>query len=289
MKPSPLKFLTLFCVLSFAFITHAVAATTYSYSNIEVPGSTSTSPRGINSNGDVVGYYQNSSGVFGFLLSGGVYTTISCPDAVTGTFVYGINDNGVIVGYYGKDFTDVGFMYINGECRNLPRFNGSVAYPTGINNQGHIVGYYFVSQSITEGFELVGKTYTEISVPNSTWTSAVGINLAGTISGTYQDSTGSHGFLYRNGTYTTFNLPGAGAATEAAGLNDKTLIVGAYDDPTTQSYEGFVYNSAKYQTLIAPGSVTTFPEAINNSGVVVGSYFNGTVNPQGFMATPTAK
>jgi uncharacterized membrane protein len=288
-KPSPLKFLSLSCVLSFALITHAAAATTYTYSNIEVPGSISTSPKGINNNGDVVGDYQNSSGVFGFLLSGGIYTTISCPGATAGTFVYGINDNGVIVGYYNENITDVGFVYINGECKSLPKFNGSVPYPLGINNQGHIVGYYFVSPTVTEGFELVGKTYTEISVPNSTSTAAVGINLAGTVSGTYQDSAGSHGFLFRNGTYTTFNLPGSGATTEAAGLNDKTLIVGAYDDPTTQAYEGFVYNTVKYQTLIVPGSVTTFPEAINDSGVVVGSYFDGTVNPQGFMATPTAK
>lgn len=289
MKPSPSKSLTLFCVLSLALIPQALAATTYTYSNIEVPGSISTSPGGINNHGDVVGTYQNSSGVYGFLLSGGVYTTINCPGATAGTFVYGINDNGVIAGYYNEDVTDVGFVYINGECKNLPRFNGSVPYPLGINNQGHIVGYYFVSPTGTEGFELVGKTYTEISVPNSTSTTAVGINLAGAISGTYQDSAGSHGFLFRNGTYTTFNLPGSGATTEAAGLNDKASIVGAYDDPTTQFYEGFVSNTAKYQTLIVPGSVTTFPEAVNDSGVIVGSYANGTVNPQGFMATPSAK
>jgi probable HAF family extracellular repeat protein len=286
-QPSPLKFLTLFCVLSFALVTHALAATTYTYSDITVPGSISTSPRGINNNGDVVGDYQNSSGVFGFLLSGGVYTTINCPGAVAGTFAYGINDDGVIVGYYNEDLTDVGFEYINGECKSLPKVNGSVPYPLGINNQGHIVGYYFVSQTVTEGFELVGKTYTKISVPNATSTTAFGINLAGTVSGTYQDSSGSHAFLYRNGSYTTFNLPGSKGTTEAFGLNDKTSIVGAYDDPTTQSEEGYIYNTGKYQTLIVPGSVTTFPNAINDSAVVVGSYLNGGVNPQGFMATPT--
>lgn len=286
MKITTLRLMAAFCLLSYGFITHAQDIT-YTYSDIAVPGSTSTSPRGINSNGDVAGYYQTSSGVFGFLLSGGNYTTISCAAATTGTFVSGINDNGVMVGYYGTDYRNYGFIYVNGECKNLQEFNGETPYPTGINNQGHIVGYYIPATDVTEGFELAEQTYTEISVPNSTSTTAFGINRFGAISGTYYNSAGQYGFIFSNGSYTTFSVPSSGATTNGAGLNDKDLIVGNYDDPTTQAYEGFVSNAVKFQTLIVPASVTTFPSAINNSGVVVGSYFNGTVNPQGFMATPS--
>jgi hypothetical protein len=273
-------------MLTYGFIAHAQDLT-YTYSDIAFPGATSTSPRGINSDGDVAGYYETSGQVYGFLLSAGNYTTISCPAATTGTFVYGINDNGVIVGYYGTAYKNYGFIYVNGECKNLQEFNGETPHPTGINDKGQIVGYYIPATDVTEGFELVEGTYTEISVPNSTSTTAVGINRSGVISGTYYNSAGQYGFTFSNGSYTTLSFPASGATTNGAGLNDKSLIVGSYDDPTTQAYEGFVTNTTKFQTLIVPASVTTFPSAINDSGVVVGSYFNGTVNPQGFLATPS--
>jgi probable HAF family extracellular repeat protein len=284
-KATVSKFLLSVCTFSFC-LTSSLWAASYKYAKLNVPGSTSTSPTGINNKGEVVGYYQNKKGVYGFLWSHGKYTTINCPAASTGTFVYGINDNGVIVGYYGIPFHNYGFEYINGHCKKLATFKGSTPYPTGINNAGDIVGSYFVSTNVEHGFVLRNKKYRDISVPNSSQTIAFGINKAGDISGTYTDAAGNHGFLRHNGSYRTINVPGSSSKTDGAGLNDKDVVVGSYENPQKQLYQGFLDNTGKIQTLMFPGSVTTFPSAINDSDVVVGNYFHGTVNPAGFMATP---
>ena len=77
--------ITSVCILSFC-LAPQMWALTYSYSNIQVPGSSITAAEGINNKGEVVGYYETSGKVYGFLLSNGSYTTISCPNATTGTY-----------------------------------------------------------------------------------------------------------------------------------------------------------------------------------------------------------
>jgi uncharacterized membrane protein len=58
-----------------------------------------TNATGINASGSVVGSYEASAVVHGFLLSGGTYTTID-PLGATSTSAQGINDMGQIVGSY---------------------------------------------------------------------------------------------------------------------------------------------------------------------------------------------
>ena len=72
------------------------------YTIFDVPGAVGTSPWGINTDGQIVGSYADSSFVaHGFLLSadGSSYTNIDDPDGVI-TLAYRINDAGQIVGYY---------------------------------------------------------------------------------------------------------------------------------------------------------------------------------------------
>src|SRR5262249_62288446 len=60
--------------------------------------------RGINGAGQIAGWYSNSSGKFGFLYSGGTYTSLTDPSAQgsppTVTEAFGINDNTAIVGFF---------------------------------------------------------------------------------------------------------------------------------------------------------------------------------------------
>src|SRR2546427_9879475 len=66
----------------------------------DFPGATFTSFRGINTAGDIVGFYATATGVgHGFLLRGGTFTTIDPPGSL-GTLALGINDQGDIVGEY---------------------------------------------------------------------------------------------------------------------------------------------------------------------------------------------
>src|SRR5262249_52781439 len=69
----------------------------------DVPGASGSAATGINDAGLIVGNQVDSDGVFhGFLLSGGVYTTLDVPGAI-GTRANGINDAGLIVGIYGSE------------------------------------------------------------------------------------------------------------------------------------------------------------------------------------------
>jgi probable HAF family extracellular repeat protein len=72
------------------------------YTAIDVPGAFDTFAQGINNDGDVVGYFDDSLGHrHGFIESGGVYTTFDEPSANAGTTkAFGINDAGDIVGTY---------------------------------------------------------------------------------------------------------------------------------------------------------------------------------------------
>jgi probable HAF family extracellular repeat protein len=85
-----------------------------------VPGS-GTFAQGINDDGQVVGYYYDSSGnAHGFLFTRGGYTTLDDPSTVNNqTFPEGINKNGDIVGWYNDLSRDHGFVYSAGRYTTL--------------------------------------------------------------------------------------------------------------------------------------------------------------------------
>jgi probable HAF family extracellular repeat protein len=86
-----------------------------------------------------------------------------------------------------------------------------------------------------------GFTFTTLNAPGaSQGTYAAGINDAGQIVGSFEDSAGiSHGFLSSGGKFTTLNAPGASHGTYAAGINDAGQIVGYFQD-STYGYHGFL-------------------------------------------------
>ena len=64
-------------------------------------GTNGTAAVAINNNGQIVGYYLDSSNVqHGFVYSDGIYTTIDDPLGTHGTVLTGINNSGQVVGYY---------------------------------------------------------------------------------------------------------------------------------------------------------------------------------------------
>src|SRR4051794_30810636 len=70
----------------------SVYAANFIFTQIDVPGATSTSASGINDAGQIVGQFNNG-GTHGFLYSGGSFTQIDAPGATfAGTSASGIND-----------------------------------------------------------------------------------------------------------------------------------------------------------------------------------------------------
>ena len=123
-------------------------------------------------------------------------------------------------------------------------------------------------------------TFTTIDVPGATSTSAYGINDAGQIVGSFNNATGSHGFLKDGATFTGFNVPGT-TDTDASGINDAGQIVGDFGG------NGFLKDGATFITIDVPGSSFTAASGINDAGQIVGSHSDATGH-HGFVATPLA-
>src|SRR5260221_13471569 len=136
----------------------------YTYTTFDDPLNTSgdgTLASGINDTGQIVGTYADASGVHGFLLSGGSYTTLDAPLAQQYTIAQGINGAGQIVGiYFSNHFGHAGlhgFLYNKGVYTTLDHSlatDGTEA--VGINAKGEIVGFYGDSAGNVHGFLLSG-------------------------------------------------------------------------------------------------------------------------------------
>jgi len=88
---------------------------TVTYKTLDDPlGADGTIPRGINDNGQIVGFYIDSSGYVddGFIYNTrtGKYKTLDDPLGTEGTDAFGINDNGQIVGGYMDGNGQRGFL-----------------------------------------------------------------------------------------------------------------------------------------------------------------------------------
>ena len=82
-------------------------------------------------------------------------------------------------------------------------------------------------------------TYTFSPIDDGTnGTGATGINDLGQIVGGYSDSSGAHGFLYSDGTYTTID-DALGTSTIAYGINNAGQIAGQYTD-SSGTLHGFL-------------------------------------------------
>jgi len=111
--------------------------------SIDVPGANVTSATGINDNGDIVGFYQDSGGLHGFILSGGVFTPIDVPfQSVRDTSAQGINNRGQIVGIYTDDSGVHGYVLTDGVFEVIDVPGALQTLVLGINDRGQIVGSY---------------------------------------------------------------------------------------------------------------------------------------------------
>ncbi len=107
---------------------------------------------GINDNGDITGYTQNSTGTYGWLLKAGHVTTFQFPGSLP-TMALGINLHDEIVGSYVDAAGDTHGFILVGPAGPVSRWqkiddpnalntpgNGTVV--NGLNNNGHLVGFY---------------------------------------------------------------------------------------------------------------------------------------------------
>lgn len=241
--------------------------------------------RGINGNGQIVGFADSSFGHLGFegfiespYSSPGSFTGINAPGCCSGgngdTRLYGINNKGQFVGSVnpGGLGPSQQFLYSDGSYTFLFLGNGT---PKGINDRGQIVGRAGGPGVPFGGYLDTNGTLTHISGQ------PYGINGNGQIVGVYN----SNGFLDTNGKYTPINDPSAAPGTTIPrGINNIGQIVGYYQN-ASGTYNGFIDNNGVFSTindpLFSPAGTQIY--GINNSGQIVGDVGHGS----GFIASPS--
>lgn len=117
------------------------------------------------------------------------------------------------------------------------------------------------------------------------------VNASGEMTGGWSDATGiMHGFVYANGTYTSFDVgsvlsPESGfLGTLGTGIDTAGDVIGIYSDNTNASH-GFLLPAGSTSPISfdepnlsnpVPSYRGTFPMAINDNGQIIGTYSTGT-------------
>jgi uncharacterized membrane protein len=172
---------------------------------------------------------------------------------------------------------------------------------SAINNLGQVVG------SCTDGGFIRdrNRNITILNFPGADGTVALGINDLGHVVGQYwgnlfgQGLQRFHGFVWKNGEYTTIDAPFPEAMfTTLSGINNAGQIIGTYlhhrpGSPDINEYDSevaFVYDNGSFTELDFPGAqipfccgAQTFPMDINNLGQIVGSTYSDEGKLQFFL------
>ena len=90
------------------------------FTTLDAPSATNSFAEGINTAGEIVGFYKTATSTNSFLLSGGTYTTLADPLATNDTEASAINNAGQIVGAYVNGSGHHGFL-LSGGTYTIPR------------------------------------------------------------------------------------------------------------------------------------------------------------------------
>lgn len=169
------------------------------FTEISFPGAFVTAVNGINDRGQITGAYIDAGGTqHGFLLDGGVFTTVDFPGSAAFNLARGINDRGQIVGtFFDAQGITHSYLFDHGvfTLLDIPGGNGSTA--NGINNRGQIVGTFFDAADLPHGILFDKGAFTSIEPPGATFSVPSGINDRGQIVGFFAEANGAaHGFYW---------------------------------------------------------------------------------------------
>lgn len=169
-------------------------------------------------------------------------------------------------------------------------FSPPIDYPgatdtvvSGISDDGRLVGQFNVGDS-TSGFLYHESIFTEIRYPDPEHSElsfpapASDVNDSNQIVGSYNTPGATHGYVYSEGMFHTIDHPGPGSInTSLHGINNNGHIVGIYYMTGPEpGHRGTLYDGANFHPIDFPGAKDTFATGISNSGLLVGSYSNGT-------------
>jgi hypothetical protein len=217
--------------------TYDVATKTFTDENF--PNSAQTQVTGINNENKTVGFYMTTGSVsktIGFQMQNGVYGAVGQPGEPFNQLL-GQNDHSQASGYYSTNVSgsnpDHGYIYDESgavfETFLLPNSQGGVQ-ATGINNSDQVCGFVIDSNNISHGWLEILGDYTVLNYPQSSSTMALGLNNKGQVVGTFNDASGTHGFVYyiSSKQWQQIDDPDGFGTTIVNGINDNGALVGFF-------------------------------------------------------------
>jgi hypothetical protein len=270
----------------------------------------------INPAGTITGFYtDNSAHCHGYLRApNGNFTQIDAPDAGTGPFPQGtfpsnitpmgINPAGAIIGFY-VDANSVQHGFVRAPNGIITEFDptGSIfTDPNAIDQTGAIAGFYFDANFVGHGFlRTPNGTITSFDAPGADHTPGsgngtfgVGLTPSGEIEGVFVDVNGVlHGFVRSNqGTFTTYDAPGAGTGAGQGTLpesnNTAGAITGQYIDGNFVNHGFLRHTQGSFSVFDVPGTGTgpgqgTIPVDNGDSGAIIGEAIDASNVIHGFL------
>jgi len=160
----------------------------------DIPGPTgaiASEAVGINDKEDIVGYYEDSSGVWhGFLLQGSNYTTLDVPGAAR-SYADGINNKGhIVLFWFDSSGSCHSSLYKHKTYIPIDVPGTKNPHANGINNEDDVAFWYGSNfacgySALCKKCDATGRMYYKFNYPKARTSYAEGINDKHTISGSY--------------------------------------------------------------------------------------------------------
>lgn len=169
-------------------------------------------------------------------------------------------------------------MTLAGKTRPMEIEGNKITRPYACQS-GYMMGsaFYGPFGFSMRGFMTDRRGLTEyLMVPGGANTAVRGRNASGTVVGYYAPDGGlgrNNGFVWREGVYTPYSLPGI-RAHQLMAINDEGTMVGHYTDESGERPRaiGFIDQGGRVTTLQVPGAFDTKLTGINRHGQLVGQF-----------------
>lgn len=256
----------------------------------------------INNRGQVAGYrYDPSEGFSNFVYHNGTTTRL---DGFPGNAATGrINDSGSILA--NGDPIQLGYLYRDGQYRNIDLNGYDRMQATDINSSGHIIGSsYSLSpdRNLSSGFVASNGTTQQLGGPDGSGAYPIAMNDRGQVVGRAvfqpinpRTSWNQRAFLFENGTMKDLGTFG-GAYSSAYAINNSGQVVGAssyhvgpHPESLPDTY-AFLYDNGKMMDLNDLISTDTdlrlfMADGINDFGQIIARARSGG-NNRAILLTP---
>jgi uncharacterized membrane protein len=283
--------------LALAASVSVAQAGPYIVTVMDLAGGTDSTGWDISNLGVFVGNATVGGEGLGYLINGGVTTTLSGPAGAVGSAAAGISDTGVVVGSYytvAGGGPQSGFIYASGSYTALNLPGATDTFLRGISPDGrYVTGYAQMSDGTFRSFVYDRTTSSFTTIVNSpALTVAQGVTNAGLVVGNYRVlpaggafPANRFSFTYDTGTATQTNFSIPTYDIRYRGINENGLIDGFIVDAASNS-QGFIGSAASYQLFNVAGGTNTILQGINDAGWLAGYYTDANGGAHAFVARP---